>query len=132
VRKAHNLPPSCVVVTKSWSLNFLEPSGPVQACNGTALPILPRWKAYCQLSKSTPDSRSETKAILVDAFVHLFRINRKRYRLSCVVIAQRAQRIYPGIESQWRGDFPRPSRPGLVTTQVSVQWLQIKVTEAWH
>ena len=25
------------VVTKSGSLNFLEPSGPVQACNGTAL-----------------------------------------------------------------------------------------------
>jgi len=32
------LPPSCAVVTKSWNLNFLEPSGPVQACNGTALP----------------------------------------------------------------------------------------------
>ena len=33
------LPPSCPVVTKSGSLNFLEPSGPVQACNGTALPL---------------------------------------------------------------------------------------------
>jgi len=33
------LPPSCVVVTKSGSLNFLEPSGPVQACNGIALPF---------------------------------------------------------------------------------------------
>jgi len=32
------LPPSWAVVTKSGSLNFLEPSGPVQACNGTALP----------------------------------------------------------------------------------------------
>jgi len=31
------LPPSCAVVTKSGSLNFLEPSGPVQACNGIAL-----------------------------------------------------------------------------------------------
>jgi len=29
------LPPSCAVVTKSGNLNFLEPSGPVQACNGT-------------------------------------------------------------------------------------------------
>ena len=37
MRKADNLPPSCVVVTKSWNLNFLEPSGPLQACNGTAL-----------------------------------------------------------------------------------------------
>jgi len=39
VRKADNLPPSCAVVTKSGNLNFLEPSGPVQACNGTALPL---------------------------------------------------------------------------------------------
>jgi len=31
------LPPSCDVVTKSGSLNFLEPSGPLQTCNGTAL-----------------------------------------------------------------------------------------------
>ena len=33
------LPPSCAVVTNSGSLNFLEPSGPVEACNGTALPL---------------------------------------------------------------------------------------------
>ena len=39
------LPPSCAVVTKSGSLNFLEPSGPVQACNGTDLTLpLPVWK----------------------------------------------------------------------------------------
>jgi hypothetical protein len=31
------LPPSCAVVMKSGKLNFLEPSGPLQACNGTAL-----------------------------------------------------------------------------------------------
>ena len=30
MRKADNLPPSCAVVTKSGSLNLLEPSGPVQ------------------------------------------------------------------------------------------------------
>jgi hypothetical protein len=28
------LPPSCAVVTKSGNLNFLEPFGPLQACNG--------------------------------------------------------------------------------------------------
>ena len=33
------LPPSCAVVTKSGSFNFLGPSGPVQACNETALPF---------------------------------------------------------------------------------------------
>ena len=37
MRKADNLPPSCAVVTKPGNLNFLEPSEPVQACNGTAL-----------------------------------------------------------------------------------------------
>jgi len=37
VRKADNLLPSCAVVTKSGNLNFLEPVGPIQACNGTAL-----------------------------------------------------------------------------------------------
>jgi hypothetical protein len=33
------LPPSCAVVMKSGSLKFLKPSGPLQACNGTALPF---------------------------------------------------------------------------------------------
>jgi hypothetical protein len=37
VRKADNLPPSCADVKKSGGLNLLEPCGPVQACNGTAL-----------------------------------------------------------------------------------------------
>ena len=32
------LPPSCAVVKKSWNLNFLEPSGPLQACNGSSSP----------------------------------------------------------------------------------------------
>jgi len=52
VRKADILPPSCAVVTKSGSLNFLEPSGPVQACNGTGtmeqvmVPVVARSKAW--------------------------------------------------------------------------------------
>ena len=33
------LPPSCAVAMKSGNLNFLQPSGPLQACNGTALPF---------------------------------------------------------------------------------------------
>ena len=39
VRKADNLTPSCVIVMKSGNLKFLEPSGPVQASNGIALPL---------------------------------------------------------------------------------------------
>jgi hypothetical protein len=34
------LPPSRAVVVKSGSLNSLEPLGPLQACNGTALALL--------------------------------------------------------------------------------------------
>ena len=33
------LPPSCAVVKKYGNLNFLKTSGPLQACNGTALPL---------------------------------------------------------------------------------------------
>jgi len=34
------LPPSCAdYLLKSGSLNLLEPSGPVQACNGITLPL---------------------------------------------------------------------------------------------
>ena len=33
------LPPSCAVVMKSRNRNFQEPSGPLQGCNGTALPF---------------------------------------------------------------------------------------------
>jgi hypothetical protein len=34
------LPPSCAVVMKSGTLNYLERSGPLQACNGTVLPFI--------------------------------------------------------------------------------------------
>ena len=44
------LPPSCVVVMKSGNLNFLEPSGPLHACNGTALPFYP--VSYIPFSQS--------------------------------------------------------------------------------
>ena len=37
------LPPSCAIVMESGNLNFLEPSGPLQACNGTALPFFLIW-----------------------------------------------------------------------------------------
>ena len=47
MRKADNLPPSCAVLTQSGSLNFLEYCGPVQACNGTDLPLhLPHTSAF--------------------------------------------------------------------------------------
>ena len=39
MHKADNLPPSCADVKISGGLNLLEPCGPVQACNGTALSL---------------------------------------------------------------------------------------------
>jgi len=33
------LPQFCAIVMKSGNLNFLEPSGLLRACNGTALPL---------------------------------------------------------------------------------------------
>ena len=55
MRKADNLPPSCAVVTKSENLNFLEPSGPVQACNGNDLTFFTH---FGPLYKSMPIIRS--------------------------------------------------------------------------
>ena len=45
------LPPSCSVVIKSGNLNFQEPSGPLQACNGTALPY---YYYYYYMGRSAP------------------------------------------------------------------------------
>ena len=56
MRKAENLPQSCALVTKSGNLNFLEISGLVQACNGTALylPIYIYIYIYTHTHKSDP------------------------------------------------------------------------------
>ena len=43
------LPPSCAVVMKSGNLNFLEPSGLLQACNGTAYPLKFSLRSYNSL-----------------------------------------------------------------------------------
>ena len=62
MRKADNLPPSCAVVTKSGNLNFLEPSGPVQACNGTAFTLhiegnmVAQWLRCCATNRKVAGS----------------------------------------------------------------------------
>jgi len=50
LHKADNLSTSCAVVMKSGNLQFLEPSGPLQACNGTALPY-PLRASYLRFGK---------------------------------------------------------------------------------
>jgi len=57
VRKADNLPTSCAVVTKSGNLNFLEPSGPVQACNWNLLPLFYRLNMFRALLCPSPGAR---------------------------------------------------------------------------
>jgi hypothetical protein len=54
------LPPSCAVVMKCGNLNFLEPSGLLQACNGTALIYLLRRKVIGDMRRghSGPQSFS--------------------------------------------------------------------------
>ena len=41
------LPPPCTVVMKSGYLNFLEPFGSLQACNGTPLPLIIIYAYLC-------------------------------------------------------------------------------------
>jgi hypothetical protein len=54
------LPPSCAIVMKSGNLKFLEPSGPLQACNGTALPVTFYYIQY--ISRFSAIQESEDKA----------------------------------------------------------------------
>ena len=44
---------------KSGNLNFLESSGPVQACNGTALPLYVHYKIGDSFYPVFPDLRME-------------------------------------------------------------------------
>ena len=74
MRKADSLPPSCAVVMKSGNLNFLEPSGPLQACNGTVLPFFSRHdQEICLFSKTYRQALdiSQRDAILVSEALDL-------------------------------------------------------------
>ena len=63
MRKADNLPPYRAVVMKSGSLNFLEPSGPAQACYGRTLLF------------TCPVSYSATQFVInVEKFTNIFTV----------------------------------------------------------
>ena len=76
VRKACNQPPSCVV-TKSGNLNFLEPSGPLQAYNAISVP-LPYTKSkpgFHKFLENSGPSGSVTGLIYIShtyLFIYLF------------------------------------------------------------
>ena len=54
-----------LIVLKSGSLNLLEPSGPVQECNGIALPLtLPLLLLWCRVDfKLVPYIKRETQIL---------------------------------------------------------------------
>jgi len=59
---------------KSGNLNFLEPSGPLQACNGTALPlplIVAVWSLGVNRWRKKAEDRSARAIILKEAIVKL-------------------------------------------------------------
>jgi hypothetical protein len=65
------LPPSCAVVMKSGNRNFLEHSGPLQACNGTALPLpYTLSNCICNSLSFASISMNESKTSGLSRFVH--------------------------------------------------------------
>ena len=61
------LPPPCAVVMKSGNLNLLEPSGPLEACNGTDLPFF-----YMFRSPTCPSSGENCCIYATLVFVTLY------------------------------------------------------------
>jgi hypothetical protein len=76
VHKADNLPPSCADVNKSGGLNLLKPLGPVQACNGTAVPIMSGVSAgACNINMAPWEQRAHQ--LIVSSICYVFEILRK-------------------------------------------------------
>jgi hypothetical protein len=72
------LPPSSAVVTKSGNLNFLEPSGTPQACNGTALPLM-------SLILNNESSRSDSITPVLYSRDPRFKTSTRRPLTTCFV-----------------------------------------------
>jgi len=129
VCQADNLPPSCAVAMKSGNLNFLEPSGPLQACNGTALPFLSLFN--CELTQSKPQPlflihceprpRCDQTPPATPIFFLLLIVTDGPG--SSVGIAISYWLDSPGIESRWGRDFSHLSIPALGPTQPPAQWV---------
>jgi hypothetical protein len=61
---------------KSGSLNLLEPSGPVEACNGIALPfnregITEHWKLFGSSREEATETSVECLQPATDSFFHV-------------------------------------------------------------
>jgi hypothetical protein len=76
------LPPSCAVVMKSRNLNFLKPSGPLQACNGTAVPL-----PYVRTFKSCRKATCNTNGVYVHQLISSS-IPQNEFKLSLTLVAK--------------------------------------------
>ena len=97
---------------KSGSLNFLEPSGPLQACNGTAVPF------YIMMQYNHQDTNLWITTVSLLSLLLGIIMGRD----SPGGIATRYGLDGMGIESRWGRDFPHPSRPALGPTQPPIQY----------
>ena len=59
------VPLSCAVIMKSGNLNFLEPSGSFQACNGTDLPLF----FHYRFKNDNKFSKISTEGFLADSYL---------------------------------------------------------------
>ena len=73
--KADNIPPSCAVVTKSGNLNFLEPFGPVQACNGRASSLSFTRKTSSLATSTTGTVYAATDTYYSASSLNMFRVS---------------------------------------------------------
>jgi len=103
VRNADNLPRSRAVVTKSGNLNFVEPSGHLRACNGTAFNELHIRCNYLQgssLQCQADQSRTELYVSVVVLYrskaAHLLWPRQLYSNCHASVSASRGRRQSPG------------------------------------
>jgi len=106
VPNTDNLPPSCAVVTKSGNLNFLEPSGPLRTCNGTALPfiILYRHLQLCTWNKPCFNGKTYCNYSVVTIYGTLTLLNVLYFCISIFTIKYRGPNI--AVFNSWITCFP--------------------------
>ena len=110
MRKADNLPPSCAVVTKSRNLNFLESSGPLQACNGTALPFFLPVITYCNVCvhhrNNLLTSTLITVNVVADSLTHdrALTLSDKDHVTSCRLVRAEVSHSPDHVQGKRSGD----------------------------
>ena len=113
---------------KSGNLNFLEPSGPLQVCNGTALPHIDKLSVrkvhyqtiHLQIVRVKWNC---TGARGLSTSYSLGTRGKLWPGIAPSVLATRYGVDGPGIEFRCGRDFPHSSRTALGSTQPPIQWV---------